>query len=366
MLDAAPTIPLIRRILRTTYKKLAASEASSSSSTSQEEEKHLEYNGQNDDNNVVQDEYDNDVDAVSNIFANVWSSLVTLETAVRLSKMAQQQFTNLTSQYELRALVFDGFGKKLLKQHAGTGFSSTPTTTPTNNNNNNNISTSQNHADAIIQMALQLAAFRLFQQHGQNKQVATYEAALTRYFLHGRTGTARPVSPASRAFVQAMGGADSPTTTTATTAAEKMQALRLAVQALEEYQEKASNGMCVDRHLFGLSMMMQNDNKDEKRQSPPPRLFHDALYQRSKHWVLSTSNFIFCPGFGPVTSDGLGIGYRIDGDSCMFTVTSRRQNNMVGPFCQHLQQALTEIGQLIILEQEEATATSSSSLLTQE
>ena len=208
---------------------------------------------------------------------------------------------------------------------------------------------------------MQLASYRLF--HG--KQVATYQAALARYFLHGRTATARPVSPQSRAFLQAIGCNDSessstpstpssssPSSGTTATAADKMQALRLATQTLQEYQEKASNGMCVDRQLFGLSMMI-NENDNEK--VAPPKLFHDALYQRSKHWQLSTSAFIFCPGFGPVTDDGLGIGYCVAGDSCTFTVSSRKENNLVAPFCQLLHEALTEIGQLLV---ENANATS--------
>jgi carnitine O-acetyltransferase len=251
--------------------------------------------------------------------------------------MAQEQYTRLTSQYELQVVDFQGYGKKYLKSK-GELFSSTP---------------GSGHVDAVVQMAMQLAAYRLFQG---KKQVATYEAALARYFLHGRTATARPVSPASNAFLQAM-GVEAYSDKTSSSTANKMQALRLATKALEEYQAKASNGMCVDRHLFGLSMMMKQDDDDDKN-AAPPRLFQDALYQRSKHWVLSTSAFIFCPGFGPVTDDGMGIGYLVDGNSCLFTVSSRKENNAVGPYCELLQEALTEIGQVI----DEATTTATSSL----
>jgi carnitine O-acetyltransferase len=329
MLDASPTIPLIRRIVRTSYKKLAARYCKDDAVTSAASD----FGDDNDDD----DDDDDDASAVSNIFANVWtSSIKTLETAVQLSKMAQEQYTHLTNQYEHQVLVFDGYGKKFLKT---TGMSSS--------------------ADAVIQMAMQLASYRLF--HG--KQVATYEAALARYFLHGRTATARPVSPQSRAFLQAMGCNDSDESSSLSsscTTADKMQVLRQATQTLQEYQEKASNGMCVDRHLFGLSMMI-NENDNDK--VAPPKMFNDALYQRSKHWRLSTSAFIFCPGFGPVTDDGLGIGYCVAGDSCTFTVSSRKENNLVAPFCKLLHEALTEIGQLLV-ENADATSTAATTTTT--
>lgn len=53
--------------------------------------------------------------------------------------------------------------------------------------------------DAYIQMAMQLAWYRT-----RGDFTATYETALTRFFLHGRTETIRTLSAESREFVLAM------------------------------------------------------------------------------------------------------------------------------------------------------------------
>ena len=64
----------------------------------------------------------------------------------------------------------------------------------------------------------------------------------------------------------------------------------------------ACNGTCtlsvgVDRHFFGLSKML-------KEGEDSPDLFQDPVFDRSKHWRLSTSNLPTCPGFGFVVDDG--------------------------------------------------------------
>ena len=59
--------------------------------------------------------------------------------------------------------------------------------------------------DAYVQMALQLAHFKL---HGES--VLTYESAHTRQFLHGRTETVRSCSNEAVAFVRAMDAMKSP------------------------------------------------------------------------------------------------------------------------------------------------------------
>lgn len=53
--------------------------------------------------------------------------------------------------------------------------------------------------DAYIQMAMQLAWYRT-----RGSFTATYETALTRLFLHGRTETIRTLTSESRRFVLAM------------------------------------------------------------------------------------------------------------------------------------------------------------------
>jgi hypothetical protein len=55
-------------------------------------------------------------------------------------------------------------------------------------------------ADCFVQIAIQLAAYRLFGQ-----PVATYESTQVQSFRHGRTETTRSVSPVAFEFCKAMG-----------------------------------------------------------------------------------------------------------------------------------------------------------------
>jgi hypothetical protein len=122
----------------------------------------------------------------------------------------------------------------------------------------------------------------------------------------------------------------------------KLYWLQEAAFVHQEVQELANRGLGVDRHLFGLNMMLQDDDANVT-----PLLFSDPLFLRSKPLRLSTSTVIFTPGFGPVADDGIGVGFQVAADTCMFTVTSRKENNFVGPFCDLLEEALDEIRNLI-------------------
>lgn len=284
MLDAAPVIPLIRRIIKTPYKRLKQKEESL-------DEMALDPNS-----------------GVEDIFAECWSSSPSLTAAAsKLTCIAKEHHRKLTSDHELEVKLFEGYGKKFIKS---AGFI----------------------CHDYVQMAMQLAAYRLFGQ-----QVGTYEAALTRTFLHGRTETARPVSPQSQAFIECMGLTPNGDHCSIK---EKYALLKQAASTHAEAQRMASNGMGVDRHLFGLVNMLQDEETE-------PSLFSHPLYLRSKHWRLSTSSVIFTPGFGPVVDDGLGIGYRVDANACMFTCTSRKENNYIERFCNLLDEALVEMGDLV-------------------
>ncbi len=285
MLDAAPVIPLLKRIIKTTYKRL-----------SQRQEGDIPDG--NESNN-------DDTDGVTNIFAECWSSPTLNAKASELSNIAKEKHEKLASAYECQVLEFTGYGKKFIK---GAGFV----------------------CHDLVQQALQLASYRMF-----GKQVGTYEAALTRTFLHGRTETARPVSPQSKAFVECMGLKPHDGNRK-----EKALLLKKAAAVHDEYQRVACDGRGVDRHLFGLSGMVRDGDIQ-------PSLFSDPLFLRSKTWKLSTSSVIFLPGFGPSTEDGIAIGYRVEANSCQFTCTSRSDNNAVKPFCELLHEALTEIGNLL-------------------
>ena len=87
---------------------------------------------------------------------------------------ARQEVTNLVQRYDVNIVSYTRYGSSEIKT---TGCS----------------------PDAFVQIAMQLAGYRLF-----GEQVGMYEATQMRAFLHGRTETTRGVSVASQDFVKAM------------------------------------------------------------------------------------------------------------------------------------------------------------------
>ena len=47
--------------------------------------------------------------------------------------------------------------------------------------------------------------------------------------------------------------------------------------------------------------------------------------------------------FLEVVPDGVGIGYAVKADSCIFNITARRDNNWTGGLCHLLEEALLEM-----------------------
>jgi carnitine O-acetyltransferase len=79
-----------------------------------------------------------------------------------------------------------------------------------------------------------------------------------------------------------------------------------AAQKHIERAKLAGNGQGVDRHLFGLRHLIQEDER-------VPELYDDPLFVRSKTWVLSTSA-VFSKhfpayGWGEVVPNGFGVAY---------------------------------------------------------
>eukprot|EP00977_Amphora_coffeiformis_P005956 scaffold1267_cov171-Amphora_coffeaeformis.AAC.32 len=284
MLDAAPTIAVIRKILKTTYGRLAK-----------------KFSGE-----AVPDKADVDV-GVRNVFADCWSDDNFQEQTQKLVEKARQHHVDLSNEFDLETVRFEDFGKKQAKQWGYDG-------------------------PLFAQLAIQLAAYRLF-----GEVVGCYEAASTRPFLHGRTETTRPISPATASFVQIMNDKEA-------SVSDKVSALEEAASTIGEYQTLASSGKGVDRHLFGISSMVQ-EGEDA------PELYSDPLFQRAKAFRLSTSSVVFTPGFGPVHEKGLGIGFNAEKDSFVYLVTSREENNYARPFCELIQQSLREMAELLEVAQ---------------
>jgi len=248
---------------------------------------------------------------VSHIFEKSFSNPQVVSQLNTLVAEAKEKYDTLTNSVQLQAFLFEDYGKSAVKQ---AGMS----------------------PDAYLQMAFQLASHRLF-----GTQVGTYEATQTRKFLHGRTETTRAVSLQSEAFVNAMDnndGKDLPTST-------KLSLLRQATEAHQKYTEAASNGRGVDRHFLGLSLLASEGDDEEK---PLPKLFSHPAFLRSKTWRLSTSSLPYCPGFGPVVPDGIGIGYSMpSSDSFYFVVTALKETKYASQMCKQLQQALMDMRALM-------------------
>jgi carnitine O-acetyltransferase len=161
--------------------------------------------------------------------------------------------------------------------------------------------------DAWAQMVKQLAYYRLNGRPG-----VTYESCQTRKFLLGRTEVIRTVSNESRSFVEAMQDPKA-------TDAERAKRLRAAGDRHGQYSAWAADAQGVDRHLFGLKMLVKEGEE-------VPALFKDPIFARSSHWSMSTSNlgskYLDGWGYGEVVSDGYGLSYAVNDDKLNWGITT--------------------------------------------
>uniref|UniRef100_A0A4W5NVD3 Carnitine O-acetyltransferase n=1 Tax=Hucho hucho TaxID=62062 RepID=A0A4W5NVD3_9TELE len=162
--------------------------------------------------------------------------------------------------------------------------------------------------DAFIQMALQLAYFRMYKMC-----CSTYESASLRMFSLGRTDTIRSCSNESLKFVQAMEDLAKPNT-------EKVSLLDKACQAHVEYTRMAIHGQAIDRHLLGLKLQAIEEL------TSMPEIFMDTAYAVAGHPNLSTSqagaktDCVMC--FGPLVPDGYGVCYNPMADHINIAITA--------------------------------------------
>ncbi|XP_069194964.1 carnitine O-acetyltransferase isoform X1 [Procambarus clarkii] len=186
---------------------------------------------------------------------------------------------SLVGDLEMTCFKFSGFGKNFIKSQ-------------------------KLSPDSFLQMAIQLAFYRIHHEPG-----AHYESASTRKFHHGRTETIRSCSVESVAFAKAMLNEALPNS-------EKVAALRTAIEAHKTYARHAVNAFGVDRHLLGLKLAAIEAGMDV------PTLFMDVGYLRSSHMRLSTSQVparcdaFMC--FGPLVPDGYGCCYNPREDAVFF------------------------------------------------
>uniref|UniRef100_A0A8C2CBR2 Carnitine O-acetyltransferase a n=1 Tax=Cyprinus carpio TaxID=7962 RepID=A0A8C2CBR2_CYPCA len=168
--------------------------------------------------------------------------------------------------------------------------------------------------DAFIQMALQLAYYRI-----HKRCCPTYESASLRMFRLGRTDTIRSTSIDSDKFVKAM----------------------------DDPAKHAIRGQAIDRHLLGLKLQAIEDL------AALPEIFMDTSYAVALHFNLSTSqvpaktNCVMC--FGPVVSDGYGVCYNPMDTHINFAVSAFNscQDTNAARLAQALEDALLDIKTLL-------------------
>ncbi|KAF6729922.1 Carnitine O-acetyltransferase [Oryzias melastigma] len=183
---------------------------------------------------------------------------------------AKQNMNIMVHDLDVKVLKFSHFGKNLPKQH-------------------------KLSPDGFVQMALQLAYFRMY-----NSCCPTYESASLRMFKYGRTDAIRSTTADSLQFVKAMQDSTKQNK-------EKLATLQKAVQTHKENTYNAVHGQAIDRHLLGLKMQSITDL------TSMPEIFMDTSYAVANHFNLSTSQVgsktdcVMC--FGPVVPDGYGVCY---------------------------------------------------------
>ncbi|KAL4073165.1 acyltransferase ChoActase/COT/CPT [Scleroderma yunnanense] len=251
----------------------------------------------------------------------------TLTPPIRVGiHFAETRLSDLICQNDCQALEFKGYGKNFITSH---GFS----------------------PDAFVQMAFQAAYFGLY-----GRTECTYEPAMTKAFLHGRTEAIRTVQPESAEFTKMFFSEASNE--------EKANALRKACERHVALTKECSQGLGQDRHLYALYCLHQRQlsgNLDPDPDDPLPEdanevqkalpsIFADPGWSLLSTSILSTSNCgnpaLRLFGFGPVAADGYGIGYIIKENGISIVASSKHLQTR--RFLDTLQGYLFEVQRLLV------------------
>jgi carnitine O-acetyltransferase len=172
---------------------------------------------------------------------------------------------------------------------------------------------------------------------------AIYESGSIRWFKYGRTDTIRSCTNASHAFAVAMQN-------TKKSAAEKCDALVESIKAHKDYSVMAMSGKGIDRHLLGLKILSNDMGIDT------PDIFKDLAYERSTHFVLSTSqvpvqdhDIFLC--FGAVVPDGYGICYNPQENRFIISISSFHECSETDSmlFAKKLRESLMEMKEVLLM-----------------
>lgn len=231
-------------------------------------------------------------------------------------KFAEAKLSDLILQNDIDVLEFTSYGKLFITQH--------------------NMS-----PDAFVQMAF-VASY--FFQYGTPAN--TYEPVLTKMFHHGRTEAGRSMTSEALEFINIFFSDHS--------ALDKIKALRSAIDAQVSMVKRCASGKGVERHLFALECIWQLDEQKKERNAEKPAIFRDSGWLKLGNTILSTSNCgnpaLRLFGFGPVVSDGFGIGYIIKEEGIQFCASSKHRQT--SRYLKNLENYLLRVQDLLLHEQD--------------
>lgn len=299
-----------------------------------------------------------------------WDMVPELSIALRF---AETRLADLIQQNEFQTLDFAAYGKNFM---TSMGFS----------------------PDAFVQMAFQAAYYGLY-----GRVECTYEPAMTKVYLHGRTEAVRSVTEEAVDFVQTFWAENPPQ--------QKVDALKRACQKHTTNTRECAKAQGCDRHLYALFSVWQKaldedgaeaassnglssngysspayegserdpssvvgsparnsimsvdgddvqslSNRRRGNSSPSrghnhsmPLLFADAGWDKLNNTILSTSN---CGnpslrqfGFGPTSGEGFGIGYIIKDEGISICASSKHRQTK--RFVDALESYLLEIRRVL-------------------
>uniref|UniRef100_A0A672JN57 Carnitine O-acetyltransferase-like n=1 Tax=Salarias fasciatus TaxID=181472 RepID=A0A672JN57_SALFA len=216
---------------------------------------------------------------------------------------AKQNMNIMVHDLDVKVLMFDHFGKNVPKQH-------------------------KLSPDAFVQMALQLAYFRMY-----NTCCSTYESASLRMFLYGRTDAIRSTTVLLACF--------------GFTSEVRLTLLQKAVETHKENTYNAIHGQAIDRHLLGLKRQSIEDL------TSIPEIFMDTSFAVAHHYNLSTSQVgsktdcVMC--FGPMEPDGYGVCYNPMDEHINIAITAFNscEETNAARFARSVEEALLDMRALL-------------------
>ncbi|KAG1758185.1 carnitine acetyl transferase [Suillus occidentalis] len=229
-------------------------------------------------------------------------------------RYAETRLSDLICQNDCQALEFKGYGKNFITSH---GFS----------------------PDAFVQMAFQAAYFGLY-----GRTECTYEPAMTKAFLHGRTEAIRTVQPESVDFTKTFFSECMPH--------DKIRKLHKACERHVQLTKECSQGLGQGRSVTGNLDPSPDDPipNGSIQKNVLPSIFADPGWNLLSTSILSTSNCgnpaLRLFGFGPVAADGYGIGYIIKENGISVVASSKHLQTR--RFLDTLQGYLLEVQRILI------------------